>query len=91
LDEKELVNLDFYVYHALNIDKDKVFTLTGSADKGTGTRTQNLKLSEERVEYVESLLINRYGISKERLIRQAQGDTNNTFDSAGLNRVVIIK
>jgi outer membrane protein OmpA-like peptidoglycan-associated protein len=91
LDEKELVNLDFYVYHALNIDKDKVFTLTGSADKGTGTRTQNLKLSEERVEYVESLLINRYGISKDRLIRQAQGDTNNTFDSAGLNRVVIIK
>lgn len=90
LDKKELTNLDFYVKNALQADKNKTFTLYGGADKATGTAAFNQKLSEKRMEYVYDLLINKYGISKERLKKVAEGDTNNRFPEPELNRTVII-
>lgn len=90
LDKKELTNLDFYVKEALNIDKDKVFTLYGGADKATGSGALNQKLSEQRVQYVYDLLVNKYGISKDRLKVVAEGDRNNRFPEPELNRTVII-
>lgn len=90
LDKKELTNLDFYVKEALNIDKDKVFTLYGGADKATGTGAINQRLSEQRVQYVYDLLVNKYGISKDRLKVVAEGDRNNRFPEPELNRTVII-
>ena len=90
LDKKELTNLEFYVKEALNIDKDKVFTLYGGADKATGTGAINQRLSEQRVQYVYDLLVNKYGISKDRLKVVAEGDRNNRFPEPELNRTVII-
>ena len=52
LDKKELTNLEFYVRNAMKADKDKTFTLIGSADKDTGTKEINQRLSEQRMEYV---------------------------------------
>lgn len=90
LDKKELTNLDFYVKNALQADKNKIFTLYGGADKATGTAAFNQKLSEKRMEYVYDLLVNKYGISKDRLKKVAEGDTNNRFPEPELNRTVII-
>ena len=91
LDQKELTNLDFYVKNAIHVDKDKTFTLIGSADKATGSKDVNQRLSEQRMEYVYNLLVNKYGISPKRLMKKAEGDTNNRFSEPELNRAVIVE
>ena len=90
LDKKELTNLDFYVKNALQADRNISFTLYGGADKATGTAAFNQKLSEKRMQYVYDLLVNKYGISKDRLKTVAEGDRNNRFPEPELNRTVII-
>lgn len=90
LDKKELTNLDFYVKNALQADRNKTFTLYGGADKATGTAAFNQKLSKKRMQYVYDLLVNKYGISKNRLKTVAEGDRNNRFPEPELNRTVII-
>ena len=90
LDKKELTNLDFYVKNALEADRNKTFTLYGGADKATGTAAFNQKLSEKRMQYVYEILIEKYGISKDRLRTVAEGDRNNRFPEPELNRTVII-
>ncbi|MEG1759919.1 MAG: OmpA family protein [Alistipes sp.] len=91
LDSKELTNLEFYVHNAMKADKNKTFTLIGSADKETGNKTINQKLSEQRLEYVYNLLVNKYGIDAKRLVKRAEGDTKNRFAEPLLNRVVIVE
>ncbi|MDR0892083.1 MAG: hypothetical protein LBN24_05665 [Mediterranea sp.] len=90
LSDKDLVNLDFYVKNALSLDKNASFTLVGSADKGTGTESANERLSSERVDYVYNLLIQKYGIAPNRLIKKPEGDSNNRFATPELNRAVLI-
>ena len=91
LDSKELTNLEFYVKNAIKADKDKTFTLIGSADKATGSRELNQRLSEQRMEYVYNLLKNKYGVAPDRLVKRAEGDTNNRFAEPELNRAVIVE
>ena len=75
----------------LKADKDKTFTLIGSADKDTGTKEINQRLSEQRMEYVYNLLKDKYGIDPSRLVKKAEGDTNNRFAEPELNRAVIVE
>ena len=91
LDSKELTNLEFYVKNAIKADKDKTFTLIGSADKATGSRELNQRLSEQRMEYVYNLLKNKYGVAPDRLVKKAEGDTNNRIAEPELNRAVIVE
>ena len=91
LDSKELTNLEFYVRNAMKLDSDKTFTLIGSADKDTGNRELNQRLSEQRMEYVYNLLKNKYGVAPDRLVKKAEGDTNNRFAEPELNRAVIVE
>jgi outer membrane protein OmpA-like peptidoglycan-associated protein len=91
LDSKELTNLDYYATHIMKADTNKTFTLIGSADKDTGTKAWNQKLSEKRADYVYNLLVEKYGIPADRLVKRAEGDTNNRFKEAVLNRVVIVE
>lgn len=94
LDNAELTNLSFYatyVKNTINADSNKTFTLIGSADKQTGTEEFNQKLSERRMEYVYNLLVNKYGISSDRLIKKAEGDSNNRFNDPLFNRCVVIE
>lgn len=91
LDKRELVNLDLYVRAALETDPNRKFTLTGSADKATGNREINRHLSEERLECVYQLLVNKYGILKNNLVKKAEGDMNNRYDEPKLNRVVFVE
>ncbi len=91
LNNKELVNLEFFVKKALEIDPEHMFTLTGMADSSTGTKAHNQALSEKRVNYVKSLLVNKYNIKRNKISTKANGSTNDLFDAPELNRIVIIK
>lgn len=91
LSEREEAHLEFYVKNILEQAPDKVFVLTGSADKGTGTAARNQYLSEQRVNNVKKVLVEKYGIAEDHLIVKAEGATNNRFGSAVLNRVVTIE
>lgn len=91
LSEREEAHLEFYVKNILEQAPDKVFVLTGSADKGTGTAARNQYLSEQRVNNVKKVLVEKYGIAEDHLVVKAEGATNNRFGSAVLNRVVTIE
>ncbi|WP_290508761.1 OmpA family protein [Alistipes sp.] len=91
LDKQQLVNLDFYVQNSMKADKNKTFTLIGSADKATGSAAVNQRLSEQRIQYVYDMLVKKYGVPAERLVKKAEGDTNNLFSDPKLNRTVIIE
>ncbi len=91
LSSRELFHLDFYVRNVIALDKDKVFTLTGCADKETGYPARNYQLSKMRVDYVYNLLKTKYNIPESRLIIKAVGAENNRFDEPELNRAVILE
>lgn len=91
LSEREAAHLDFYVKNILEQAPEKVFVLTGSADKGTGSASRNQYLSEQRVNNVKKLLVEKYGIAEDHLVVKADGANNNRFSSAALNRVVTIE
>lgn len=90
LDEKELFNLDAYVKNFIEQDNGKVFTLTGYADKQTGSQKRNRQLSEKRVQYVYGILKDKYNIPAERLVIKVAGAADR-FASPALNRSVVIE
>lgn len=87
----ELQHLDFYVKGVIRTNPDRVFTVTGCADKETGTSERNQVLSEERANNVADVLFKKYGVSRDRIIIKSTGDKENRFDAPELNRVVIIE
>lgn len=89
LSSRELAHLDFYIDNVMK-DSKQTFTLTGSADKGTGTAKRNQYLSEKRAEFVKNYLVKK-GVDENKLVIKAEGDTNNRFDKPVLNRVVVIE
>lgn len=90
LTERELAHLDFYVNNVMSKVENHVFVLTGSADKETGNPKYNQDLSERRVNYIHNILVEKYNISKDMIIK-AEGDTNNKFKPYVLNRCVTIE
>ncbi|MEG0517581.1 MAG: OmpA family protein [Bacteroidales bacterium] len=95
LSENELVRIDHYLRFVLSLNPNKefkLFDLSGHADKATGNAKINQRLSEQRVEAVRQILINKYNIDSERILLKAEGDTNNPFgERESPNRVVILQ
>lgn len=74
-----------------NSEKGQKFTLTGYADKGTGTPEINETLSRERAQNVRAVLVKDFGIDPNRLEVSWKGGVNNMFyDDPSLSRVVVI-
>ena len=90
LNATELQHLDFYVKNIINQDPDHAFYLTGTADSATGTEAVNAKLSKRRVETVRKLIMDKYGISSDRLIIK-DAKVSNKFSDPRLDRSVIIE
>ena len=94
LDDNELVKLDQYMRFVLKATPNKEFkliSLSGHADKATGNASINQRLSEQRVETIRRILIEKYKIQQERIAIKAEGDTNNPFEEASPNRLVILR
>lgn len=71
---------------------DKVFTVTGYADKGTGSAEYNMKLSKKRAEAVRDLMVNEFGVPASQLKVDYKGGVSNMFyDDAKLSRVAIVE
>lgn len=88
LSKKELEHLDFYLKNVLPyVDGKKVAVITGSADKKTGSAKRNQYLCEKRAEYLQNLMVEKYGIDASAFSVKtnvaAEGD-------AALSRAVVV-
>lgn len=68
---------------------DSKVTITGLADKGTGNDKINIPLSQKRAEIVKNTLINKYGISADRISAEGKGSSMQPYTINELNRVSI--
>lgn len=91
ISDTEMQHIDFYVKSVMQENPDRVFTVTGSADKETGTESRNQTLSEERANNVVDVLVNKYGVDRDKIIVRCVGDKENRFETPELNRVVVIE
>ena len=64
-------------------------TVTGVADKGTGTSKGNEILASKRANVVSETLQKQYGISADRITVESNGDRIQPFAENDLNRVTI--
>ena len=88
LAKKELEHLDFYLKNVLPYVKGKTVTvITGSADKKTGSTKRNNYLCKKRAEYLQNLMVEKYGIDASsfdvRTFIATEGD-------ASLGRAVVV-
>lgn len=68
---------------------DATFTVTGYADKGTGTAALNKRIAERRAQTVKTKLVYG-GVDASRITTSSKGDTVQPFANNDDNRVVII-
>ena len=69
---------------------DAQFTVTGYADKGTGSAKKNKKYAQKRADDVAKKLVEQYGLDASRLKTDSKGDAVQPFEENDKNRCVII-
>lgn len=73
-------------------DGNVVYTITGYADAGTGSKRINERLSKKRAEAVRDCLVKEFGVSESQLRVDHKGGVDNMFyDDPRLSRAVITK
>jgi len=73
-------------------DSKAVYTITGYADAGTGSKKLNERLSKKRAEAVYDCLVNEFGVSASQLRVDYKGGVDNMFyDDPRLSRAVITR
>ncbi|MFA6334718.1 MAG: OmpA family protein [Bacteroidales bacterium] len=87
--EKDLINLGNFA-DIIKKSGNK-FKILGSADKATGNKKINMKLSKDRANRVYDALVNKFGVNPNQLEVIAKGDENEPFNKPVLNRVVILE
>lgn len=71
-------------------DGNVVYTITGYADAGTGSKRINERLSKRRAEAVRDCLVKEFGVSESQLRVDYKGGVDNMFyDDPRLSRAVI--
>ncbi len=89
LTDKDMINLGNYA-EIIKKSGNK-FKIMGSADKETGNKKYNMKLSKDRANRVYDVLVNKFGVNPSQLEVIAKGQENEPFDKPVLNRVVIVE
>jgi len=89
LTDKDLINLSNFAEVVKKTGK--TFKIMGSADKATGSKSLNQKLSQNRADAVYNALVNKFGVNGSQLQVIAKGEENEPFDKPILNRVVILE
>ena len=73
-------------------DASTVYTITGYADKGTGSAAINERLSKARAEAVYDCLVEEFGVNADQLEIDYKGGVDNMFyDDPRLSRAVITR
>lgn len=71
-------------------DSSIIYTITGYADAGTGSKELNERLSKERAEAVYNCFVEEFGVDKAQLKLDYKGGVDNMFyDDPRLSRAVI--
>ena len=73
----------------LKANPDQKVVIVGYADKDTGTSEYNMELSKKRADAVADQLINKYGISSDRLVVKYDGSNVQPYNTNDWNRIVI--
>ena len=89
VDSKQKANIE-NIATFLKENEDVNVSIFGYADKETGTAEYNKELSIDRANSVADILVNQYGISKDRLKIEGLGDTVQKYKENDWNRAVII-
>lgn len=91
LSERNEILLDLVAEEINANPADKTYTVSGYADKETGSAEYNMKLSEKRAQAVADYLESK-GVKADRLIVKGYGATVQPFSgNIENNRVVVIK
>lgn len=88
IDNTQKANIENVALY-LKDNPDIKLSVIGYADKNTGTPEYNKELSIERAENVADLLVNKYGINKDRLVICGEGDMVQQYEENDWNRAVI--
>ena len=86
--DDEMVNV-YNIAQYLKQNPDQSIVIAGYADKDTGTSEYNMGLSKRRAEAVKKALVDKYGISPDRLTIRAEGSSVQPYDVNNWNRIVI--
>lgn len=88
VDANQMINIRNIAEYAKN--NTETITLVGHADRQTGTAEYNYKLSQRRAEAVKKILVEKYGISADRIKASWEGDRVQPYAENVWNRVVIM-
>ena len=92
LSNEARVNLGFLAEVIKKNNRKAVYTITGYADKGTGSPEFNERLSRSRAQAVYDCLVNEFKVPAEYLKVNHEGGVENMFyDDPRLSRAVITK
>ena len=94
LSVKELAHFDRIVKTMLEpgTKSQKInFTLTGITDHNTGSASRNKKLQQQRSNYIQKLLTDKYGLDKDQFEILIDESGKNKYTTIELNRAVIIE
>lgn len=78
LSNKDRVNLGFLA-EALKANPKLVYSVSGYADKGTGSVKRNIFLARKRAEVVYNCLVNEFGVSESQLKKDSHGGVANMY------------
>lgn len=85
-------NQEINIFNAAKFFQDNpeyTCVITGYADKATGSAAVNQRISQQRADAVAKIMVEKFGISRDRIITQASGDKVQPFQNDAWNRVVI--
>lgn len=86
------VQLSLFAETIKKADPNIVYTITGYADKGTGSVERNIILSKNRARVVYECLVNEFGVPKKQLRIDHKGGVDNMFyNDPRMSRAVITK
>ena len=92
LSNEARVNLKMMAEAIKASDPNAVYTITGYADAGTGSKKLNERLSKKRAEAVYDCLVNEFGVSASQLRIDYKGGVDNMFyDDPRLSRAAITR
>lgn len=90
LSNQARVNLGMLAEVIKQGDASTVYTITGYADAGTGSKEMNERLSKARAEAVCDCLVKEFGVNKSQLKIDYKGGVDNMFyDDPRMSRAVI--
>ena len=86
----ELFHLDTYVKNAMDLNRNKIFMVTGYADRKTSSESADQSLAGRRAEYVASILREKYRLPEDRIIVMSAG-ADDLWGDSSLNRCVVVE